>query len=195
MELQEPTTRKRLTRREVVEKLLAGAAAGSAWPLFASTHPIHAVAKFSAIFEQAATAQKSDHWTPQFLNQHQNETLIALAERVVPGSTRARVNQFIDLLLSIDTKENQGMFSVALAVIDKESSKRFEHPFLELKADQQDVLLTAISASTIDSEPFSRLKEWISLAYYSSEDGMRELGWTENRAFRSFPGCQQSNPS
>ena len=26
-------------------------------------------------------------------------------------------------------------------------------------------------------------------AYYSSEIGMRELGWTENRFFASFPGC------
>jgi hypothetical protein len=34
------------------------------------------------------------------------------------------------------------------------------------------------------------LKGWVSGAYYSSEMGMRELGWTEDRVFASFPGCE-----
>jgi len=37
---------------------------------------------------------------------------------------------------------------------------------------------------------FENLKGWISGAYYSSEMGMRELGWTEDRVFGSFPGCE-----
>jgi hypothetical protein len=34
------------------------------------------------------------------------------------------------------------------------------------------------------------LKGWISVAYYSSEIGMKELGWTPDRVFASFPGCE-----
>jgi len=37
---------------------------------------------------------------------------------------------------------------------------------------------------------FENLKGWISGAYYSSEAGMRELGWTEDRVFEKFPGCE-----
>ena len=33
------------------------------------------------------------------------------------------------------------------------------------------------------------LKRWVSGAYYSSETGMKELGWTGPRAFEAFPGC------
>lgn len=37
---------------------------------------------------------------------------------------------------------------------------------------------------------FEHLKGWIVGAYYSSEIGMRELGWTGNVFFASFPGCE-----
>ena len=37
---------------------------------------------------------------------------------------------------------------------------------------------------------FDNLKGWISGAYYSSEVGMRELGWTGQVMFESFPGCE-----
>jgi len=36
---------------------------------------------------------------------------------------------------------------------------------------------------------FENLKSWISGAYYSSEVGMRELGWTGDYVFEAFPGC------
>ena len=34
------------------------------------------------------------------------------------------------------------------------------------------------------------LKGWIAGAYYSSEMGMKELGWTGNFTYEDFPGCQ-----
>src|SRR5436309_820306 len=39
-------------------------------------------------------------------------------------------------------------------------------------------------------EHFEDLKGWVSGAYYSSEMGMRELGWTADRVFASFQGCE-----
>jgi len=36
---------------------------------------------------------------------------------------------------------------------------------------------------------FEHLKGWIVGAYYSSEIGMRELGWTGNVFYAGFPGC------
>jgi hypothetical protein len=36
---------------------------------------------------------------------------------------------------------------------------------------------------------FDHLKGWISGAYYSSEMGMRELGWTGNVFFEKYTGC------
>ncbi len=36
------------------------------------------------------------------------------------------------------------------------------------------------------------LKGWIVGAYYSSEIGMRELGWIGNGFFPAFPGCDHA---
>jgi hypothetical protein len=56
---------------------------------------------------------------------------------------------------------------------------------------------SAAGAGTPPAEPavtirdhFDHLKGWISGAYYSSEVGMRELGWTGNVFFDKFTGCQ-----
>ena len=58
-----------------------------------------------------------------------------------------------------------------------------------ITAAEQDALLR--EASTADRESamrshFQNLKDWIAGAYYSSEQGMRELGWT---ATCSTPSC------
>ena len=37
---------------------------------------------------------------------------------------------------------------------------------------------------------FEHLKVWTTGAYYSSEAGLREMGWTGKKFFLDFPGCQ-----
>lgn len=39
---------------------------------------------------------------------------------------------------------------------------------------------------------FDHLKDWISMAYYSSEPGMKELGWTGDNFFATFTGCNHA---
>jgi hypothetical protein len=39
---------------------------------------------------------------------------------------------------------------------------------------------------------FNNLKGWISGAYYSSETGMTELGWTGEYSFENYPSCQHA---
>jgi hypothetical protein len=76
----------------------------------------------------------------------------------------------------------------------------------QLSEPQQNELLTIASTekSGTPAEPrgpstaahvtirdhFENLKGWIVGAYYSSEIGMRELGWTGNVFFAAFPGCE-----
>ena len=40
---------------------------------------------------------------------------------------------------------------------------------------------------------FDYEKGWISGAYYSSEIGMRELGWAGENFFDAFPACEHSD--
>ena len=186
---------RKLSRREMVAKLLAGVAAGAAWPLIASAHPIHAHLKDGALLDRADVVQKAAGWKPLFLTVEQNETLTALSESIVPGSTKAQVNRFIDLLLSVDSKENQQKFVASFTAIETEGQKRFGRTFPTLTVREQEMLLTSISKEEVHHEHFDNLKEWISGAYYSSEEGMRELGWDGNYAFAHFPGCTHADES
>src|SRR6267142_6553667 len=96
----EAAQNRRLTRREMVQRLLAGAGAGAAWPLVAASHPICAHLANGAMFEEAEKLSATN-WKPLFLNAQQEETLAALAEAIVPGSRKAKADRFIDLLLSV----------------------------------------------------------------------------------------------
>ncbi len=194
-----------LTRREMVLRLLAGAGAGATWPLVAASHPVLALLRNEAVLDDAERLGSAD-WKPLVLNTEQNESLTAIAESIVPGSTKAQVNRFIDLLLSVDTAEHKKSFVHSLAAFEAESQKRFGKGSPVLDAIQRNMLLTEASAPPAQEtspggvekesprlhEHFENLKGWISGAYYSSEAGMRELGWTGDRVFASFPGCEHT---
>jgi hypothetical protein len=201
--------RARLTRRAMVQRLLAGISAGAAWPLTASSHPVFEVLRSDAFLHNDAVLDSAQqlgqaNWKPVFLTSQQNELLTAVAESIVPGSTRAHVNRFIDLLLSVDKPESQRTFVESLAALDSEAQNQFKKSFPALDEEQKNVLLTGASTKpktveATESEAakqqfalyghFENLKGWISGAFYSSEVGMRELGWTSDYAFAAFPGC------
>ncbi len=199
----EAAQNRRLTRREMVQRLIAGAGAGAAWPLVAASHPIYEHLANGAIFEEAEKLGAAN-WKPLFLNARQEETLAALAEAIVPGSKKAQADRFIDLLLSVDTAEHRKSFVDSLAAFETESQQRFGKRFHALDGGEQNTLLTDASmqpakedsSDTTGTEKtglrkqFENLKGWIGGAYYSSEAGMRELGWTEDRVFEKFPGCE-----
>lgn len=204
-----------LTRREVVQRLLVGGSAALALPFVAAGHPIREHLANAWMLDEAEAKLAGDDWKPLFLNAQQNEDLVALAEAIVPGATKAEVNRFIDLLLSVETAGNQKKFVAALTAFEEESRKEFGKQFSKLDDKQQvDVLTKAAqekngtagdaddgdddeSESSSKSEPaadlhqhFLNIKNWVSGAHYSSEIGMRELGWTLDRVFASYPVCE-----
>jgi hypothetical protein len=194
---------RQLTRREMVGRMLAGVGAGAAWPLVAASHPIYEHLVNGEVFDEAEKLGAAD-WKPLFLTPQQDEMLAALAEKIVPGSTKALVNRFIDLLLSVDTGKHKKSFTDALAAFEGESQKRFGKGFPSLDSGQQNELLSDACVRPAQKESpgsdekeqaglhedFENLQGWIGGAYYSSEAGMRELGWTGDYAFEKFPGCE-----
>jgi hypothetical protein len=196
----EPTEARGLNRRQLVQRLLG--TAGTGLVLGRAT-------------EAADTKPAEPDWQPVFFDSHQNETLIVLAERILPNSTQAQVNRFIDTLISVDTQENQKKFLASLGAFDHEGIARYNRPFKDLAEDQQNAILTAASTAQ-PSEPgqggrrrrrptvpkpggdepaltlrdrFENVKGWVSGAFYSSEFGMKELGWTGQVAWEGLPGC------
>jgi hypothetical protein len=180
----------RLSRREIVQKLLSGVAMGAGLPLVASSHPIYRLLEDGEKFDRFEEMRGATDWKPLFLNAEQDKALVALSEVVVPGSTSAKVNQFIDLLLSVDTVEHRRDFVGSLMGVDEDAKKRFGRGLAALGQNEQNIVVTDFSGQDAHRSGFENLQEWIVGAYYSSEQGMRELGWNGSYAFENYPGCE-----
>ena len=182
-----------IPRRAALQALLSGAAAFALPTAIEAQHPIHQHLSNPAAIAQAQQRAAATASTPAFLDAHQAKTLDALAEAIVPGSTAARVGPFLDQLLAVDSGANQRAFVGALGGFDMVAINRHGKAWIGITASQQDALLR--EASTADAKTsalrghFQNLKDWIAGAYYSSETGMRELGWDGNVFHAQLPGC------
>jgi hypothetical protein len=184
----------RMPRRVALQTLLGGVGAGFALPSTADAqHPMHQHLSNPAMIEQAQQRAVVTAYTAAFLDDHQAKTLEAVAEAIVPGSTGARVGPFLDQLLAVESAANQRAFLGALGAFDMAAINKHGKAWIGITPSEQDALLR--EASTADANTsamrghFQNLKDWIAGAYYSSETGMRELGWTGNTFHQQLPGC------
>jgi hypothetical protein len=174
----------RISRRELAQKLLAGVAFG-----FSAVHPIRKHLLNTALLD-SADAHLAANEKPLFMSAWDLKSLDVLAEAIIPGSRESQSPQFIDLLLSADTQEVQQEFMVSLNVVEFASHAEFQTHVAALNNTKLHELLTTLSSPTSDAyKHFENLKSWIAGAHYSSEIGMRELGWTPDRVFPEFPAC------
>ena len=182
-----------IPRRAALQALLSGAAAFALPTAIEAQHPIHQHFANPAAIEQAQQRAAAAPAAPVFLDAHQVKTLDVLAEAIVPGSTAARVAPFIDQLLAVDSGENQRAFLGALGAFDMIAITRHGKAWIGITAAQQDALLREASTADVKTSAFGghfqNLKDWIAGAYYSSEIGMRELGWDGNVFHAQLPGC------
>jgi Gluconate 2-dehydrogenase subunit 3 len=182
-----------LPRRAVLQALLGGAGAFALPAVLDAQHPMHQHLSNASVIEQAQQRAAVTGSVPVFLDAHQAKTLDVLADAIVPGSTGARVGPFIDQLLAVDSAANQRAFLGALGAFDMAAIKKHGQAWIGITPSQQDALL--VEASTADAKTstlrghFDNLKDWIAGAYYSSETGMRELGWDGNVFHSQLPGC------
>jgi hypothetical protein len=150
----------------------------------------------------ASPAVAAEAWKPLFLNAHQNETVTVLSELIIPatdtpGAKAAKVNEFIDLMLSEEVEEKKKDFVRGLAWIDKKSNELFGMNFKDATPEQQNALLVTLSSGKNTSledqvgvEFFSTMKGYTINGYYTSEIGLiKELGYKGNTYLDEFPGC------
>jgi len=216
MKKQPAGKRRGISRREMVQKLVGGASSGLLAANIAVARPAdaQAVVAASPAASPATTVKATANGSALlFLDSHQSGTLTALAERIVPGATKAGVTPFVDLLLSVDTMENRESFVASLSAMDGEALRRFGVPFQDLPEARQIELLTVVSTAaqppssrhenrsaegenatatraelplSVLRDHFENLKAWTSKAYYSSEVGMKELGWKDQYFYETF---------
>src|SRR4030088_1131234 len=127
-----------MQRREALRLLMAGGALpalpSDLFAFFQGAHPALA-------------------YTLRTLNPHQNDTVVAMIDQIIPatdtpGAKGARVNEFIDVILTdwaVD--EERRNFLAGLAGVDKQSNELFGKDFVDASASQQLVLLRAMDES------------------------------------------------
>jgi Gluconate 2-dehydrogenase subunit 3 len=185
---------RRISRRELAQTLLSGLAAGLFSPLSSAIHPIHKHLLNGALLDSADAYLAAEDRKPLFLTAQQLAALDALSEAIVPGARKAEAASFIDLLLSADTPEKQHEFLASLSGIEASSQRTYRTEITALSPPQlNDLLTNLLTPDSAEPTHFNHLKQWVAGAYYSSEIGMRELGWTPDRVFSSFPGCSHPN--
>lgn len=173
-----------MERREAL-RLLASAAA---LPLLSRD----AFSLFRAVHQQLPEAASL-----KTLNPHQNATVTTISELIIPqtdtpGAKAARVNEFIDLVLTEwYHDEEKSLFLSGVADVDSRSRDLFGKDFVECSAKQQAQLLTELDEELSETrrpadlarprrtDPpekqfFYMMKQLTLVGYYTSEIGFEQ---------------------
>jgi hypothetical protein len=182
-----------VTRRDAIKSLALGVGGALAAPRLSEAAWAQAV----AVRQQGAGTAAG----LQFFTEAQHRTVDVLSELIIPtdehspGASAAKVADFIDLLLSGVSDEDQTIWQRGLEALDKTAKGRWKHPFADCTVEQQTMLLTEMSRR--EDEPrtaleklFVELKERTIQGYYTSEIGIhQELGYKGNQFLEEFVGC------
>jgi gluconate 2-dehydrogenase subunit 3-like protein len=179
----------RAGRRAVLQSL-AGVGA-VAFASAASAAHVHQAAATAAKPADSATTGTADS-ALLFLDRHSFDTLAILGEQIVPGSRAVQVPEFLDRLLAVESTETQKRFTQALGAFEREAREAHGMPWKALTTEQAMTLLTKISGqpdSDVSRHAFDGIKGAVAETYYSSEAGMKELGWNGSVAFAAPIAC------
>jgi hypothetical protein len=191
-------------RRKALKKMALGAGAAAAFPILRSQPAAAgaAASKSGVLTVDPNPAQSADQWKPLFLDAHQNETVVALTELIIPatdtpGAKEANVNRVIDLFLNEEEPDAQREFLEGLSWIDGRALMRHQKPFIELTVEEQTALLQPL-ADLDNQNPadrqgvkfFQEIKDATLFGYYTSQIGMeQELHYGGDQYNDSFPGA------
>jgi hypothetical protein len=184
-------------RREALKRLAIGGVGAATLPAWVET--LSALAADHAHMQPARKAAAGAvAWKPKVLTPAQNETVITLTELIIPqtntpGAKAAKVNEFIDFVLSDAKPPDRDKFVAGLSAIDARTTRDHGKPFNACTPEQQTALLTELSApgaSGDAAEFFTAIKSMTITGYYTSEVGVRqELGDDGTLFFQEFKGC------
>ena len=125
-------------------------------------------------------------WKPTLFDKHQNDTAIALAERIIPqtetpGATDAKVNRYLDLFLAAGEADERRQFLEGLVWLDTAAKKRYSHSFVDCTVEQQSELLLPLEddkggqANEPSHRFFRQAKTMTAIIYFNTPEGYREL--------------------
>ncbi len=131
----------------------------------------------------AAWAQQvaKPDWRPSVLDDHENETVTALVDLIIPatdtpGAKAAQVNRYVDLFLRDGSAEQRASFLAGLGSLDGYAIRLHGHPFVHCSAAEQNAVLSALEQGNGRGHDFfAQAKALAVQIYYNTEIGYREL--------------------
>lgn len=188
-----------ISRRGILKSLAMSAAATSVLRVIPAQAAEYAHKMIAA--EKAATPAKG--YAPKFFSAHEYKILQALCQTIIPadadsgGAIEAGAPEFIDLLTS-ENKDYQLTLGGGLLWLDGACADRYSKAYLDCSTEDQKQMLQQIAfrenAVTNPGlgqgiEFFAFLRSMTADAFFTSEIGIKYLGYIGNAYLTAFPGC------
>jgi gluconate 2-dehydrogenase gamma chain len=188
-----------ISRRDLIKSLSLTAAAGS----MRRVVPLAAAETAHRMVSAHKAASSSGAYVPNFFREHQYKTLRALCQAIIPadqesgGAIEAGAPEFLDLLSS-ENKDLQLQLGGGIMWLDATCMERYGQTYLQCAPGQQTEMLDLIAfRKNADKDPrvrpgiefFSTLRKYTADGFFTSEIGIKYLGYIGNTYLKEFPGC------
>jgi hypothetical protein len=175
-------------RRAVLQSLATGVgAAVLATPASAHVHQAAPAAK-----PAAAAAKPAASTALVFFDKHAFDTLAILGEQIVPGSRAAKVPEFLDRLMAVESTDTQRGVIQSLGAFERAAREAHGKPWKALSPAEANAILGKMSeapASEATHRAFEMIKGSVAETYFATEVGLKELGWNRSVMFASPIAC------
>ena len=186
------------SRRDLLKAFCVTAAGGSARLV-----PLDAAEKAHRRVNAEKAGSSPGGYMPKFFSPPQYKTLRALCQAIIPpdqesgGAIEAGAPEFIDLLTS-ENKDLQLQLGGGIMWLDSTCLERYGPTYLQCGVVQQKEILDLIAfRKNAEAYPrlrpginfFSTLRKFTSDGFFTSEIGLKYLGYIGNTYLSDFPGC------
>ena len=153
--------------------------------------------------DRARTRGPGAH-APTFFNASEWETVRLLADLIIPrddrsgSATDAGVPEFMDYVLAEGSESQQVAIRGGLSWLDRECRARYGRRFSDATTTERSEMLNAIawpdrSAPSVSSGVafFNRFRDLVASGFWSSEIGVKDVGYVGNAFLTSWTGCPE----
>ena len=188
--------------RKISRRTWLGLAAGATAATLPGRDWIFGLAQDGSIVKAAAKPGAAA-WKPVFFTRRQAEGIAVLTDAIIPrtdtpGARDARVHEYIDLALSLDSESTQERFRTRLKWMEKRAKRLYKKKIGDLSPEECAEFLAPLSDEH-DKHPddlkegaalFRDLKSRTVFGYYTSREGrVEELGLPAEVGMETWRGC------
>jgi len=188
-----------ISRRDILKSLTIGAVGGSVLRVI----PLEAAEYAHKMISSEKAAAKAGAYAPKFFSARDYKTLSTLCQTIIPpdgetgGAIEAGAPEFIDLITS-ENKTFQVSLGGGIMWLDSSCADRYGKPYMDCAPEQQKEILDLIAyRKNAKEDPslsqgiefFSLLRKFTADGFFTSEIGIKYLGYMGNKFLTEWNGC------